>query len=92
MHTTQAYDSDARSLRAAQATSTTRGLYVFEHAGEFGNAHSHVLFDRLAVNRQGDASAPARDFGAHSVSFDGKALGVGDSIGAALGVTLTRRC
>ena len=77
---------------AARGQMATRGLYVFEHAGELGNAHSHVLFDRLAVNRQGDAGAPARDFGAYSVAFDGKALGVGESIAAAPGVTLTRRC
>ena len=60
--------------------------------GELGIAHSHVLFDRLAVSRQGDAGAPARNFGAHAASFDSKALGAGDSIDAAPGVTLTRRC
>jgi CRISPR-associated protein Csd2 len=77
---------------AARGQMCTRGLYVFEHAGELGNAHSHVLFDRLAVDRSGDADAPARDFGAYSVSFDGKALGVSESIEAAPGVKLIRRC
>ena len=80
------------NVSAARGEMSTRGLYVFEHAGELGNAHSHVLFDRLAVSRQGDAGAPARDFGAYSVAFDGKTLAVGDSVAATLGVTLTRRC
>jgi CRISPR-associated protein Csd2 len=77
---------------AARGEMATRGLYVFEHAGELGNAHSHTLFDRLAINHKGDANAPARDFGAYSVSFDGKALGIGEAIEAAPGVKLTRRC
>lgn len=77
---------------AAREQMATRGLYVFEHAGELGNAHSHVLFDRLAVSRQGDADVPARDFGAYSVAFDNKALAIGESIDAAPGVKLTRRC
>jgi CRISPR-associated protein Csd2 len=77
---------------AARGEMATRGLYVFEHAGELGNAHSHTLFDRLAINHKGDANAPARDFGAYSVSFDGKALGLGETIEAAPGVKLTRRC
>jgi CRISPR-associated protein Csd2 len=77
---------------AARGEMATRGLYVFEHAGELGNAHSHTLFDRLAINHKGDANAPARDFGAYSVSFDGKALGIGETIEAAPGVKLTRRC
>ncbi len=38
------------------------------------------------------ANTPARDFGAYSVSFDGKALGVGETIEAGPGVKLTRRC
>jgi CRISPR-associated protein Csd2 len=77
---------------AARGEMATRGLYVFEHEKELGNAHAHMLFDRLAVGRNGDANTPARDFGAYSVSFDGKALGVGETIEAAPGVKLTRRC
>ncbi len=77
---------------AARGEMSTRGLYVFEHEKELGNAHAHMLFDRLSVGRIGDANKPARDFGAYSVSFDGKALGVDESIQAAPGVTLTRRC
>ena len=77
---------------AARGQMATRGLYVFEHAGELGNAHSHVLFDRLTIARTGDATAPARDFGAYEIEFDGKTLAVGDTLDAAPGVKLTRRC
>jgi CRISPR-associated protein Csd2 len=77
---------------AARGEMSTRGLYVFEHDKELGNAHSHMLFDRLVVSRTGDPDTPARTFGAYSVSFDGKPLSVGDTIDAAPGVKLTRRC
>jgi CRISPR-associated protein Csd2 len=71
---------------------STRGLYVFEHDSELGNAHAHALFDRLAVGRSAAAAGPARDFGAYSVTFDGRSLAIGESIEAAPGVTLIRRC
>jgi CRISPR-associated protein Csd2 len=77
---------------AARGQMSTRGLYVFEHESELGNAHAHALFDRLAVGSAGDAAAPARDFGAYSVAFDGRPLAIGESTAAAPGVTLTRRC
>jgi len=77
---------------AARGEMATRGLYVFSHDSELGNAHAHALFDRLTVARGGDAAAPAREFAAYSVAFDGKALAVGESLQAAPGVTLTRRC
>ncbi len=48
---------------AARGEMPTRGLYVFEHEKELGNAYAHALFDRLTISRQGDANAPARDFG-----------------------------
>lgn len=77
---------------AARGEMSTRGLYVFEHEKELGNAHAHSLFDRLTVGCNGDTNTPARDFGAYAVAFDGKALGVGETIEAAPGVKLTRRC
>lgn len=77
---------------AARGEMSTRGLYVFEHESELGNAHAHALFDRLTVARAGDGSAPARDFGAYEVAFDGRSLMIGETIAAAQGVTLTRRC
>ena len=77
---------------AARGQMATRGLYVFEHTGELGNAHSHMLFDRLTVARSGDAAAPARNFDAYAIEFDGKKLAVGESIDAAPGVNLKRLC
>lgn len=77
---------------AARGQMSTRGLYVFEHENELGNAHAHALFDRLAVARaDGGGDDPARDFGAYSVTFDGRALGLGESVEAGTGVKLTRR-
>ena len=69
---------------------STRGLYVFEHDSELGNAPAHALFDRLVVTPTAPGT-PARDFGAYSVTFDGQALTVGETVDAAHGVRLTRR-
>jgi CRISPR-associated protein Csd2 len=76
---------------AARGQMATRGLYVFEHDSELGNAHAHALFDRLLVARTPASMGPARDFGAYSITFDGRTLAVGESLEAAPGVTLTRR-
>ncbi len=76
---------------AARGQMATRGLYVFKHESELGNAHAHSLFDRLTVAAD-DPASPARDFTAYSVLFDGKPVEVGQTLQAAAGVTLTRRC
>jgi CRISPR-associated protein Csd2 len=76
---------------AARGQMATRGLYVFKHDSELGNAHAHSLFDRLTLVAA-DPSAPARDFGAYGVTFDGAPVAVGQQIEAAPGVTLLRRC
>ena len=75
---------------AARGEMATRGLYVFKHESELGNAHAHALFDRLTVSRIGESES-ARQFKDYAVTFDGKALAVGESLQAAPGVTLTRR-
>lgn len=85
---TQMFEHD-RS--AARGEMSTRGLYVFKHDSELGNAPAHALFDRLQV-KPGEAGAVARSFEAYSVLFDGQGLSVGQSIQPAPGVTLTRRC
>lgn len=77
---------------AARGQMSTRGLYVFEHDSELGNAHAHSLFDRLVVARDAGTAGPARDFGAYSVTFDGRSLALGERTEAAPGVTLIRRC
>ncbi|MDR6155853.1 CRISPR-associated protein Csd2 [Acidovorax delafieldii] len=76
---------------AARGEMSTRGLYVFKHDSELGNAPAHALFDRLQVTPK-EPGAVARSFDAYSVAFDGQSLAVGQSIQPAPGVTLTRRC
>jgi len=75
---------------AARGQMSTRGLYVFEHDSDLGNAPAHALFDRLVVAPRAPGT-PARDFAAYAVTFDGQALAVGDSVEVASGVKLTRR-
>ncbi len=76
---------------AARGEMSTRGLYVFKHDSELGNAPAYALFDRLKVvpNQEG---AVARSFDAYSVLFDDQKLSVGQSIQPVPGVTLTRHC
>lgn len=76
---------------AARGEMSTRGLYVFKHDCELGNAPSHALFDKLKV-AQTNPGEVARSFDAYQVAFDGKALQVGESVTPAPGVTLTRKC
>jgi CRISPR-associated protein Csd2 len=76
---------------AARGQMATRGLYVFKHESELGNAHAHSLFDKLTVAAI-DPASPARDFAAYSVQFDGQPVEIGRPLQAAPGVTLTRRC
>lgn len=75
---------------AARGEMSTRGLYVFRHDSELGNAPAHALFDRLTVERTGDAVV--RDFGAYRVQFDGDGVEVGHSATVSPGVMITRRC
>jgi CRISPR-associated protein Csd2 len=84
----QMFEHDRSAARGEMAT---RGLYVFKHASELGNAPAHALFDRLKVTRNGDDVA--RDFGAYSVLFDGEPVAVGEhGISDLPNVTLIRRC
>ena len=74
---------------AARGEMSTRGLYVFQHDSELGNAPAHALFERLQVQPK-EAGAVARSFAAYAVTFDGQSLAVGQSLQPAAGVTLTR--
>ena len=76
---------------AARGEMSTRGLYVFKHDSELGNAPAHALFDRLQV-KANEEGAVARSFDAYSVLFDNQGLSVGQTMQAAAGVALTRRC
>ena len=84
----QMFEHDRSAARGEMAT---RGLYVFKHELELGNAPAYALFDRLTVTRNGDDVA--RDFGAYSVLFDGLPVAVGEhKISDQPNVTLIRRC
>lgn len=76
---------------AARGEMSTRGLYVFKHDSELGNAPAHALFNRLQVKPK-EEGAVARSFDAYSVLFDGQNLAAGQTVQPAPGVTLTRRC
>lgn len=52
---------------AARGEMSTRGLYVFKHAGALGDAPAHSLFDLVEV-KQKDPAATARAFSDFSVS------------------------
>ena len=43
---------------AARGEMTTRGLYVFKHDSELGNAPAHALFERVQVQRRAGVEVP----------------------------------
>ena len=51
---------------AARGEMTTRGLYVFQHDSELGNAPAHALFDRVQVQRKEGVDVP-RSFADYEV-------------------------
>lgn len=56
---TQMFEHD-RS--AARGEMTTRGLYVFRHDSELGNAPAHTLFERVHVTRTADIPRSFADY------------------------------
>lgn len=52
---------------AARGEMTTRGLYVFKHDSELGNAPAHALFERVQVKRKDGVDVP-RAFGDYNVN------------------------
>jgi CRISPR-associated protein Csd2 len=72
------WDFDRSSSRGMMAC---RGLYVFSHESNLGNAPAHKLFDLIHVQRDADVLAP-RTFNNYAVTIDEGAL--------PNGVTLTR--
>lgn len=61
---------------AARGEMSTRGLYVFKHDSELGNAHAHSLFDRIKIKRKDDVDVP-RSFADYEVSVDEAGLPAG---------------
>jgi CRISPR-associated protein Csd2 len=59
---------------AARGEMTTRGLYVFKHDSELGNAHAHKLFERITAKKTVDV---ARNFSDYAVEVDESDLPAG---------------
>ena len=53
---------------AARGEMATRGLYVFKHDSQLGNAHAHSLFARIQPERREEDVVP-RDFADYQVSI-----------------------
>jgi len=64
---------------AARGEMSTRGLYVFKHDSELGNAHAHSLFERIKIKRKDDVEVP-RSFGDYEVCVDEAGLPAGVSL------------
>ena len=64
---------------AARGQMTTRGLIVFKHNSELGNAPAHTLFDRVKIKRKDGVEAP-RSVGDYDIQVDDKALPEGVAI------------
>ena len=69
---------------AARGQMATRALYVFEHAGELGNAHAHALFDRVAVSRR-EGIEVARNFSDYTITVDESDMPAGVELRRRLG-------
>lgn len=67
---------------AARGEMSTRGLYVFKHDSELGNAPTHSLFERIQP-RLNEGVAVARDFSDYTVAVN--------EAGMPSGVTLQRK-
>lgn len=74
---------------AARGEMATRGLYVFKHESQLGNAPAHALFSRVKTGLNEGVAAP-RAFEDYTVLVDGAAVAIGTPTGVQTGVTLTR--
>jgi CRISPR-associated protein Csd2 len=61
---------------AARGEMATRGLYVFAHDSELGNAHAHSLFERIAPKLKEGITVP-RSFADYDVTVDESDLPAG---------------
>ena len=64
---------------AARGEMATRGLYVFRHDSQLGNAHAHSLFARIQPERK-EEDTVARDFADYQVSINNENLPAGVSL------------
>jgi CRISPR-associated protein Csd2 len=64
---------------AARGEMATRGLVVFKHESELGNAHAHSLFDRVKVGRKQGVEVP-RSFSDYELTIDEASMPAGVSM------------
>ena len=67
----QMFEHDRSAARGEMAT---RGLYIFKHDSELGNAPAHTLFDRIKAERKVDVP---RSFSDYEVTVNEAALPAG---------------
>lgn len=72
----QMFEHDRSAARGEMAT---RGLYVFKHESDLGNAHAHSLFERIGIARKEGVEVP-RSFADYVVSINDEALPAGVSL------------
>ncbi len=72
----QMFEHDRSAARGEMAT---RGLYVFKHDSELGNAPAHALFDRIKPKLK-EGVATARSFEDYTITLDENALPAGVSL------------
>ena len=82
----QMFEHDRSAARGEMAT---RGLYVFKHDSELGNAPAYALFERLRIERREGIDVP-RSFGDYDVRFDSQAIEIGSAQALGNGATLQR--
>lgn len=72
----QMFEHDRSAARGEMAT---RGLYVFRHDSNLGNAPAHKLFERISIRRSHDGGAPRppRAFSDYTVTVDRENLPAG---------------
>lgn len=73
---TEMFEHDRSAARGEMAT---RGLYVFKHESQLGNAPAHSLFSRIQSMLKNEGSVP-RDFGDYTVMVDEAGLPQGVSL------------
>lgn len=76
---------------AARGEMATRGLYVFKHDSQLGNAHAHGLFACIQPRLKEGVAVP-RDFGDYDIHVEGGSIHPGEGRAAAPGVSMIRRC
>ena len=67
-----AFQFDQSAARPAGSMSP-RGLIIFKHDSQLGNAHSHKLFDAVSVKKKEDIEVP-RSFSDYEVTIDRDAI------------------